>query len=151
MAHLIGSQRVPLFINRIRMSRLWLFSSLNYFFSAPCYLKTAFLLANHNREIFSCISIISHVITIVLKCQLFVQFTWCCHFTVNNSSIQDWLHSLGGQSSTSLFTDHLSNFGCSKNTVRWRKCAHMATFHLEQTFIFDLFFSWHTRTENYAT
>ena len=39
----------------IRMSRLLLFSALNYLFSAPCYLKTAFLLANHNREIFSCI------------------------------------------------------------------------------------------------
>ena len=37
------------------MSRLLLFSALNYLFSAPCYLKTAFLLANHNREIFSCI------------------------------------------------------------------------------------------------
>ena len=33
------------------MSRLLLFS-------APCYLKTAFLLANHNREIFSCISLV---------------------------------------------------------------------------------------------
>ena len=39
----------------IRMSRLLLFSALNYLFSAPSYLKTAFLLANHNREIFSCI------------------------------------------------------------------------------------------------
>ena len=37
------------------MSRLLLFSALNYLFSAPCYLKTAFLVANHNREIFSCI------------------------------------------------------------------------------------------------
>ena len=37
------------------MSRLLLFSALNYLFSAPCYLKTAFLLANHNREIFLCI------------------------------------------------------------------------------------------------
>ena len=34
------------------------FSALNYLFSAPCYLKTAFLLANHNREIFSCILLI---------------------------------------------------------------------------------------------
>ena len=34
------------------MSRLLLFSALNYLFSAPCFLKTAFLLANHNREIF---------------------------------------------------------------------------------------------------
>ena len=34
----------------------YLCSALNYlFFSAPCYIKTAFLLANHNREIFSCI------------------------------------------------------------------------------------------------
>ena len=33
----------------------YLFSALNYLFSAPCYLKTAFLLANHNREIFLCI------------------------------------------------------------------------------------------------
>ena len=33
----------------------YLFSALNYLFSALCYLKTAFLLANHNREIFSCI------------------------------------------------------------------------------------------------
>ena len=32
-----------------------LFYALNYLFSAPCYLKTAFFLANHNREIFSCI------------------------------------------------------------------------------------------------
>ena len=32
------------------MSRLLLFSAFNYLFSAPCYLKTAFLLANHNRE-----------------------------------------------------------------------------------------------------
>ena len=37
----------------IRMSRLLLFSALNYLFSAPCYQKTAFLSANHNREIFS--------------------------------------------------------------------------------------------------
>ena len=37
------------------MSRLLLFSALNYLFSALCYLKTAFLVANHNREIFSCI------------------------------------------------------------------------------------------------
>ena len=33
----------------------YLFSALNYLFSALCYLKTAFLVANHNREIFSCI------------------------------------------------------------------------------------------------
>ena len=39
----------------IRMSRFLLCSALNYLFSAPCYLKTAFLLANHNRGIFSCI------------------------------------------------------------------------------------------------
>ena len=30
-----------------------LFSALSYLFSELCYLKTAFLLANHNREIFS--------------------------------------------------------------------------------------------------
>ena len=39
----------------IRMSRLLHFSALHYLFSSPCYLKTAFLLTNHNREIFSCI------------------------------------------------------------------------------------------------
>ena len=37
------------------MSRLLPLLVLNYLFSAPCYLKTPFLLANHNREIFSCI------------------------------------------------------------------------------------------------
>ena len=37
------------------MLRLLIFSALNYLFSALCYLKTAFLVANHNREIFSCI------------------------------------------------------------------------------------------------
>ena len=37
----------------IRMSRLLLFSALNYLFCAPCYQKTAFFSANHNREIFS--------------------------------------------------------------------------------------------------
>jgi len=50
------------FLFAVRMSRLllfsalnYLFSALNYLFSALCYLKTAFLLANHNREIFSCL------------------------------------------------------------------------------------------------
>ena len=37
------------------MSCLLLFPALNYLFSALCYLKNAFLLANHNREIFACI------------------------------------------------------------------------------------------------
>ena len=37
------------------MLRLLLFSALNCLFSALCHLKTAFLLANHNREIFLCI------------------------------------------------------------------------------------------------
>jgi len=37
------------------MSRLLLFSALNYLFAAPRFLKAAFLLANLNGEIFSCI------------------------------------------------------------------------------------------------
>ena len=57
------------------MSRLLLFSALNYLFSAPCYLKTAFLLANHNREIFSCILL--HDITKYIHFFLFFPYRHC--------------------------------------------------------------------------
>ena len=57
------------------MSRLLLFSALNYLFSALCYLKTAFLLANHNREIFSCILL--HNITKYIHFFLFFPYRHC--------------------------------------------------------------------------
>ena len=57
------------------MSRLLLFSALNCLFSALCYLKTAFLLANHNREIFLCILL--HNITKYIHFFFFFPYRQC--------------------------------------------------------------------------
>ena len=56
-----GWLSLTLFAHRpIRMLGLLLLFTLNYLFSAQCYLKTAFLLASQNAVIFSCISLDIH-------------------------------------------------------------------------------------------
>ena len=86
-SHLIGSLWVPLFVNQsaclvyFLFSALnFLFSALNYPFSASCSLKTAFFLANQNREIFS--SILLHVLQLWFT---IFRFTKCfCYAAEHN-------------------------------------------------------------------
>lgn len=71
---LIGSLWVPLFISQSECFVHFLFSALNYLYSASCFLKTAFFLTNQNCEIFLYL-----INNIILTHRLFnIAFSFLC-------------------------------------------------------------------------